>query len=204
MDLGTIYNKLHDGYYTTANEFGEDVRLVWNNAKKFNKPHSEAYHMAVKMSNLFEKSFPQALQLDCAIPITETPSVREILDELKESMKTVEEQLRELRTNGLDWSMEPSYCKFYKTSNQCIEMRSKVPVIPVTDEEKSKLHAQINQLDSEGFHGVLTIIEEEMPHFLHEEAEEIILDLNSLDDFTLCRLIHYIKRYIPNYKETKK
>jgi len=57
MDLGTIQNKLEDGKYKDASAFASDVRLVWDNCMKYNRPDSDLYMTADKLSKLFDKKF---------------------------------------------------------------------------------------------------------------------------------------------------
>ena len=38
MDLGTIKTNIDKGYYTQKDDLMADIQLVWNNAKKFNRP----------------------------------------------------------------------------------------------------------------------------------------------------------------------
>jgi len=57
MDLGTIEKKLKKGTYQSAYEFAEDMRLVWDNAKAFNRPGSDIYMTAENLHHLFERKF---------------------------------------------------------------------------------------------------------------------------------------------------
>jgi Bromodomain/Bromodomain extra-terminal - transcription regulation len=57
MDLGTIDQRLKGGSYTSPDQFASDVRLVWNNAKTYNRPGSEIYITADALSKAFEKRF---------------------------------------------------------------------------------------------------------------------------------------------------
>jgi len=57
MDLGTITSKLERNLYMSADDFAEDVRLVWDNAKTYNMQGSPIYKTAVKLGNAFEKKF---------------------------------------------------------------------------------------------------------------------------------------------------
>lgn len=57
MDLGTIQDKLESGKYLGSEAFASDVRLVWKNACRYNRPDSEIYVTADKLSKLFEKRF---------------------------------------------------------------------------------------------------------------------------------------------------
>jgi hypothetical protein len=57
MDLGTIQAKMDEGKYPTPEKFAADVRLVWKNAMTYNRPDSEIYITADKLSKLFERKF---------------------------------------------------------------------------------------------------------------------------------------------------
>lgn len=54
MDLGTIQEKIESGR-STVDEFVNDVRLVWKNAMKYNRPDSEIYQTAEKLNKFTEK-----------------------------------------------------------------------------------------------------------------------------------------------------
>ena len=55
MDLQTVGKKLQDGNYATPSEFAKDVRLIFENSKKF-KPNTKSmmYEMTDRLSLLFE------------------------------------------------------------------------------------------------------------------------------------------------------
>lgn len=55
MDLGTITEKLTTGKYLQLDEFSADVRLVWDNAIKFNPPEHLVHKEAVELLGIFEK-----------------------------------------------------------------------------------------------------------------------------------------------------
>lgn len=75
MDLGTIQvraqvasnepfnmflavqKKLEEGKYNTPDKFAADVRLVWKNAMTYNRPDSDIYSTADKLSKVFERKF---------------------------------------------------------------------------------------------------------------------------------------------------
>lgn len=43
MDLSTIENKIKNYEYNNDEEFNEDLRLIWKNAKLFNSPATDIY-----------------------------------------------------------------------------------------------------------------------------------------------------------------
>ncbi len=51
MDLTTVENKVKNYEYNNDDEFYEDIRLIWKNAKIFNSPTTEIYNIAVKFEN---------------------------------------------------------------------------------------------------------------------------------------------------------
>jgi len=55
MDLGTIEKRIFDEFYSTLNEFAQDVRLVWANAQKYNRQQSDIYKMSENLSRFFER-----------------------------------------------------------------------------------------------------------------------------------------------------
>lgn len=57
MDLSTIQTNLNYGAYTNADEFADDVRLVWNNCEKYNGPDHYITQAANGLRKLFEKAF---------------------------------------------------------------------------------------------------------------------------------------------------
>jgi len=57
MDLGTVKKRLDGGKYPAADKFAADVRLVWSNAMTYNRPDSDIYQTADKLSKLFERKW---------------------------------------------------------------------------------------------------------------------------------------------------
>ncbi len=72
MDLRTVEENLSAGKYTTETQFAEDVRLVWENARTYNKVESEIsrqsrfgiistimyiYDFAMELGAIFEALF---------------------------------------------------------------------------------------------------------------------------------------------------
>ncbi|CAD5123107.1 DgyrCDS11480 [Dimorphilus gyrociliatus] len=57
MDLGTIKTKLENREYANAQEFAEDVRLVFHNCYRYNPQASEVAVMGHKLQDVFEAKF---------------------------------------------------------------------------------------------------------------------------------------------------
>ncbi|KAL7714924.1 hypothetical protein QTN25_007647 [Entamoeba marina] len=60
MDFGTILLKLRKNKYKTKDDFANDVRLVFNNAMKYNLDDNSIYRDAKVLSDIFEKTFATA------------------------------------------------------------------------------------------------------------------------------------------------
>ena len=46
MDFGTVKARMDSGAYVQPGQFNTDMRLVFGNARKYNPPGSDVYHMA--------------------------------------------------------------------------------------------------------------------------------------------------------------
>lgn len=55
MDFGTIKKKLNNNAYDSGTEFLDDVELVFQNCKSYNKPGSDAYVMCDAVTECYSK-----------------------------------------------------------------------------------------------------------------------------------------------------
>lgn len=58
MDLRTVKDKVKRSFYRNAQEFVDDVRLIWSNAMTFNSADSPVYQMAEALNMYFEMRAP--------------------------------------------------------------------------------------------------------------------------------------------------
>ncbi|XP_010278935.1 PREDICTED: uncharacterized protein LOC104612962 [Nelumbo nucifera] len=63
MDFGTMRAKLHEGMYTTLEQFEHDVFLIFSNAMRFNSSTTIFFRQALAIQELAKKVF-QALKID--------------------------------------------------------------------------------------------------------------------------------------------
>jgi len=68
---------MDDRKYPTPEKFAADVRLVWKNAMTYNRPDSDIYITADKLSKLFERKFAQIKKPGNT---SDAPSKRSALD----------------------------------------------------------------------------------------------------------------------------
>lgn len=66
MDLGTVEERLEAGKYARPDKFAEEVRLIWQNAQRFNQPGSGIYASSESLSRFFEKRFAKVAQKGAA------------------------------------------------------------------------------------------------------------------------------------------
>lgn len=57
MDFGTIESKIIGKQYRTLKNYSSDVRLVFDNARVYNKPDSSVHAMAITLLNKFEEKY---------------------------------------------------------------------------------------------------------------------------------------------------
>ena len=61
MDLRTVKDKVKRNMYRNAQDFVEDVRLIWSNATTFNASDSAVHQMALVMAMYFESRVPDII-----------------------------------------------------------------------------------------------------------------------------------------------
>jgi len=89
MDLVTIETKLHSNQYANAYDFAKDMRLVWSNAKEYNKPGSGIFTVAVQLGKFWERRFAKIKKSS-----TEVELKGEVVEKLKARKSSREDQLR--------------------------------------------------------------------------------------------------------------
>lgn len=62
MDFSTIRKKLDDKKYSNPEDFAEDVRLVFSNAKTYNGKGTDVYVMAEQIQDVFESHYSRLIQ----------------------------------------------------------------------------------------------------------------------------------------------
>ena len=56
MDLSTIKHKIEEGKYIVTQEVLDDIQLIWDNCKLYNRSDSEIYKMAESLENTTKKA----------------------------------------------------------------------------------------------------------------------------------------------------
>ncbi|KAL1139328.1 hypothetical protein AAG570_006314 [Ranatra chinensis] len=77
MSLFQIGKKLQKGHYGTVSEVAGDMNIMFENAKKYNRPDSKLYKDAVKLQKLMQKRVQELLDFDHQYSASEDDSVDE-------------------------------------------------------------------------------------------------------------------------------
>mmetsp|Transcript_14354 Transcript_14354/g.20040 ORF Transcript_14354/g.20040 Transcript_14354/m.20040 type:complete len:168 (-) Transcript_14354:40-543(-) len=103
MDLGTIEKRIFDGFYSTVDEFAADVRLVWTNAQKYNRPESDIYKMSESLSKVFERKYTKFAKQTVKNKRKKVHQQREVT---REDRISFEKLMREIHPDQLGLLME--------------------------------------------------------------------------------------------------
>ncbi|KAL7718716.1 Bromodomain protein [Entamoeba marina] len=98
MDLGTIQKKLTKNTYSTRNDFAQDVRLTFENAKLFNPVGNLVHTYAVTLLKLFENYFRNDFR-EHSLPQTQKT---QLVPLTKEERKELSQQLQVVKGEALD------------------------------------------------------------------------------------------------------
>ncbi|EAX99349.1 Bromodomain containing protein [Trichomonas vaginalis G3] len=55
MDLGTVIQRLDEQKYKNVDQWRNDMKLIWDNAKDFNSPDSIVHSVALELKQYFER-----------------------------------------------------------------------------------------------------------------------------------------------------
>ncbi|KAJ3692555.1 hypothetical protein LUZ60_011650 [Juncus effusus] len=174
MDLGTIQKRMEAQEYKNVSDICADVRLVFDNAMKYNEIGTDVHKMAQTLSNEFEKKWRHL-----------SPKVAE------------EEARQEEEERGII-----GFAKLAKDTNnelnelnlQLEELRQEVGIRcrKMNTEEKRRLGTGLSKLNADDLNKVLEIIAKENPNF-HFSNEEVDLDMDAQSEITLWRLYFFVK-----------
>jgi len=62
MDLSQVKKNIENGKYSTINEAADDIRLIWDNCKRYNADGSDFYVLAQNFSKRFEDKFSKLVK----------------------------------------------------------------------------------------------------------------------------------------------
>lgn len=161
MDLGTVQGKLEDGKYKDPLAFYSDVKLVWDNCMKYNRPDSDLYLTAERLAKIFEKRFIKLKTSSTANGSAATSS-------------TNNSAIKKMKTDG-DSSSSSASIKNESSRTERLKFSSLVNSL--SPEQLGHLVEMISNQCPEALN--------------EDEEEEIEIEINNIDANTLNNLIQY-------------
>ncbi|XP_057476709.1 transcription factor GTE6-like isoform X1 [Actinidia eriantha] len=183
MDFSTIRNQIEakDGTgYKNVREICADVRLVFENAMKYNDEKSDVYMMAKTLSEKFEEKWLQLL-----------PKVSE--EEKRQEEEEAEAKLAAQEAAHAKTARDLSN-ELYELDTHLEELREMLvqKCRKMSNEEKRKLGVALSRLSPEHLSRALEIVAQNNPSF-HATAEVVELDIDAQSESTLWRLKFFVK-----------
>ncbi|KAL9242971.1 hypothetical protein vseg_016919 [Gypsophila vaccaria] len=186
MDFGTIKKRMEakdDSGYKHVREIYTDVRLVFQNAMKYNDEKNKFHVMAKTLSEKFEEKW------------------RQFLPKVLEEEKRLEEEEAKVQLN-VQLAQEAAYAKLARElSNELFEADMHLEELRETlvqrcrkmsTGEKRQLGTALTRLSTEDLSRALEIVAHSNPGFI-VNAEEVDLDIDALTESTLWRLKFFVK-----------
>ncbi|KAK9479249.1 Bromodomain-containing protein, partial [Lipomyces japonicus] len=212
MDLSTIQTKLNNNEYESADDFEEDVRLMFKNCYKFNPDQSPVNVMGHKLEAVFDKKWVEKPVPPPPAAPSESPDESEseeseeedddddsndkTISYLEQQLVMMQNQLSMMKKNKKDAQKqkkkEKSAKKSSKKKSKPAAAAPAAPAFQVTYDMKKELSEKIMTLSGAKLNHVVKIIHESMPEIGNGGGEEIELDVDSLDPFTLVKLYNYV------------
>eukprot|EP00960_Hanusia_phi_P009265 267907-Hanusia_phi.AAC.1 len=211
MDLGTVLNKLDNGFYDKKEQWVADVKLVWENAMVFNPPGNDVHECAKHMSNYFENALLPSCKRTSVASVTAAQSVpstcspaassgggdRKIL-EMQRKVEMLQREvtsIREAKVRRRVGCGPCMNCNRQNTKQGGGSAKKKAPVAAnkiMTFEEKRDLSMNIQKLNGEQTDQIIAIIRKRQASVLADD-EEIEIDIDSLDNITLRELQKFVE-----------
>ncbi|GJP37999.1 hypothetical protein CLOM_g15056 [Closterium sp. NIES-68] len=209
MDLGTINSRMKASSYQHPDEFHSDVLLVWSNAMTYNGEGNDVYFMASELKKIFEQGYQKVQQ-----KLDEDAAKRREEDELlaaggglpeprdKSEVLELEKRLQKLESQ-LVASTKAQQQQGKAKGGQAKPRVADAKKREMTFAEKQKLSVNLGKLPPEKLDRIVQIISERNPD-LSQNADEIELDIDSLDSETLWELERYVSNCMKSKSKRKK
>ncbi|CAN6460611.1 unnamed protein product [Victoria cruziana] len=186
MDFSTIKNLMEgrDGSgYKNVRDIYADVRLVFNNAMKYNVDTDDVHVMAKTLLGKFEEKWLQLLPK----VIDEEKRREKEEEEAKMNLQAAEEATVAMLAADLNNELDELNLHLDDLRERVV-LKCRV----MSTEEKRQLGANLSRLSPEDLTKALEIIAQKNPSFL-PTAEEVDLDIDAQSPSTLWRLKFFVK-----------
>lgn len=189
MDFGSIKRKLDAKEYTHPDALLTDVRLVFNNAKAYNKPGSDVHVMAVTLAEKFEEKYTAIVAgrvtEENTVAEAEAMAARRRYAGAAAAAGGAQREAAEARSAFL--------VKYLDQVSTCIadaKSAAAAQCKQVTRQEKESLALALGKLPQHEFEAAVAIVMHHHPGL--QPFEEVVFDLDMLDALTLRQLMSYI------------
>ncbi|KFK34481.1 hypothetical protein AALP_AA5G151000 [Arabis alpina] len=194
MDFGTIKNQMEakDGTgYKHVMQIHADMRLVFENAMKYNEELSEVYSMAKTLLVKFEEKWVHFLP-----KVQEEDKIREE-EEKQAAMEALiaKEASHTKTTRELSNEICNADEELEKLRHVVVERCRKI-----TTEEKRNIGLAFLKLSPDDLQKVLSIVAQADSNF-QTRAEEVNIEMDALDEPTLWRLKFFVKDALDKMKK---
>lgn len=161
MDLSKVDRQLSSNHYNSSDDFANDVRLVFTNAKTYNVEFSDIHEMAKVVEQHFEEKFQASFK----------GSKKRAAPDAKQGMskkaKKEESEDDELSDVSHELPEEPT---------------DEEKARPVTVDEKRHLNEKISMLKSDDLGKMVDIIKDRCPKSIDQtKDDEIEIDIDALE-----------------------
>ncbi|PIA13444.1 Bromodomain-containing protein, partial [Coemansia reversa NRRL 1564] len=222
MDLSTIKAKLESDHYASPLEFESDMRLMLRNCYAYNPPGHPVHEAGRALEARFDAKWAEIpIDVDARSQESHVDEIRDLemkvqtmarqLEELRRGDGSVRRRSSVRSATGSPpplsasgsathyhqggTTMSPTYVSSPPpaalASTRGRGRGRSIESLELTLEQKRALSARIEDLNPNRLRVALMIIKSAYPD-LNEEEEEIELDIDSLDPFTLRKLYEYV------------
>lgn len=185
MCLKAIEHKVKGREYASAQDFCNDMRLVWANCKLYNKPDDFIYKLGHTAENTFEHAWTATgLSTDSGRLKRATAGVAAVKfdpDSLipAKQVKSTSKSKPSRSKNGIS-----------RTKSHEVTSGHRGGRATMTSERMAQIAEELQHLSEEQLEGALTLIP---PHLLAGEAGELELEFERLDHDTLRKIDRYLR-----------
>ena len=213
MDLGTVKRRLDDHMYKSWDEFGEDIRLIFANAMKYNKPediiHIYARDFMVRFEDKLwggatgaalriEEHFRKYAEEDQRLAELDAggSSVARVAAAAPVAPRTAPAPAPAPAAQQQLAASQRAYAQMQNQQAAAAAAAKAVPppVREMTYEEKERLTNSLGLLDGDEINEMIAIIQRSQSLAgMDQSDEEIELDVDTLDARTLWELDTFVK-----------
>lgn len=187
MDFGTIKRKLDGGMYKHPEQFVEDVRLVFNNARTYNKPGSDVHVMASTLQEKFEDRYTASI----------VPRLVEEVKRTDADMMECRQGIAERAALGGRERADGECAGLIQAIDSLIsdidmeKLKAAARCQPVDRASKERICEHLKELPEEDFGKVLGIVTHHYPGV--KTSKEVSFDVETLDALCLRQIMDYVE-----------